>query len=75
MRARGWVVLLGLGAGLSACAGTPKGLPGTATCDVGRSEQTIACQDICARANSARSQSDREDLVACARDQCDQDCR
>lgn len=75
MHVRALGALLGLWAALSACSGLPKGLPLTATCTVGRTEQTIACRDICSRANSANSQTDRQDLVACARDQCDQDCR
>lgn len=72
------VVRWGLGLGLLGvlgCFGIFAGTLGSATCPVGRTQRTIACQDICRKVQEARSNSEREDLIRCADSECDVDCR
>ncbi|MEW5850372.1 MAG: hypothetical protein AB2A00_16420 [Myxococcota bacterium] len=59
---------------LAGCSGVPAGLPGTATCQVGRSQRTVRCDEICAEADSARSETERNELRQCAADACGQSC-
>lgn len=61
--------------GVLACSGPPPGLPGTATCTLGKTERTFACRDICAEAERARGQQDRQDLLDCAEAQCGLTCQ
>jgi len=49
-------------------------LPGTSRCTVGGVERTIQCADICKEASEARSNTERDDIRACAEQDCDKQC-
>lgn len=65
-------VLLG-GAALAAMACGP--LPGTSQCSVGRTDRTILCSDICEDARDARSETERQTIIECAKRDCGDDCK
>lgn len=59
----------------TACSGIPAGLPGTATCTIGRAERTYQCRTICGDVAAQNSASEREDLRLCAEEQCNVSCQ